>query len=337
MAVMLGLAAMHGVIKMDEAINLLEQALEHESAGGTVVSPKYITDLGVGAMRVLVAADTRAGYCAMKAYHTIQGVGTRYVVSLYRLADGELLALLDGQLITDMRTGAASGVAARRVAVQAPVSVGVIGSGNQARAQLESLAAVYDIKSATVFSPTRMNRERFAQEMGRQLGIAITPVASAEAAARDHRVVVAASSARSAQPILHGEWLDGCRLLCAVGNTRRQFAEVDVRCFGEAELVIVDSSHAVEEAGDLRAAAAAGVLPEAKLATLAQVVSGAVAVPDKGLVTFKSVGTALQDLALAAHYYERLGVSVAATAVDDLGSLRSPVRETAVPLKRAIS
>lgn len=337
MAVMLGLAAMQGVMRMDEAIDLLEQALQHESAGGTMVSPKFITDLGVGAMRVLVAADTRAGYCAMKAYHTIQGAGTRYVVSLYRLADGELLALLDGQLITDMRTGAASGVVARRVTVQGPVSVGVIGSGNQARTQLESIAAVYDIDSAAVFSPTRENRERFAQDMGSQLGITVTPVASAEAAARGRTVVLAASSARSAQPILHGEWLDGCRLLCAVGNTRKQFAEADVRCFGDAELVIVDSAHAMTEAGDLCAAVDAGALNESKWTTLAQVVSGATAVPDKGRVTFKSVGTALQDLALAVRYYERLGPRAAATAVDDLGSLRSPVRETTVPLKRAVS
>ncbi len=328
MAVMLGLDAMQGVIGMGEAIDLLERALAHDSAGRTVVSPKFITDLGVGAMRVLVAADREAGYCAMKAYHTIDGVGTRYVVSLYRLRDGALLALLDGQLITDMRTGAASGVAARKVPVDGAVTVGIIGSGHQARAQLESLAAVYRIESAAVFSPTAANRERFAREMGSRLGIPVEAVASAEAAVRGRTVVAAASSARSAEPVLRGEWLDGCRLLCAVGNTRRQFAEIDVRCLGDARLVIVDSPHAIEEAGDLHAAAAAGALPESQWATLAQVAAGAVPVPRTGLVTFKSVGTALQDLALAVRYYERLGVRGASPAVTDLGSLRLPVRET---------
>lgn len=327
MAVMLGHAAMQGVMKMDEAVDLLERALEHESAGGTVVSPKFITDLGVGAMRVLIAADTRAGYFAMKAYHTIEGVGTRYVVSLYRLADGELLALLDGQLITDMRTGAASGVAARRVAVQGPVTVGVIGSGNQARTQLESIATVYAIESAAVFSPTPANRERFAREMGRQLGITVTPVASAEAAARGRKVVVAASSARSAQPILHGEWLDGCRLLCAVGNTRKQFAEVDVDCFARAGLVVVDSAHAMHEAGDLCAAVSAGALPESKWTTLANVVAGKAGLPQDGMITFKSVGTALQDLALAVRYYEILGRDAAVSGGVDMGRLRASVSE----------
>lgn len=327
MAVMLGLAAMQGAIKMGEAIDLLEQAFAHESAGHTVVSPKYVTELGVGAMRVLVAADTQAGYCAMKAYHTIEGVGTRYVVSLYSLKDGELLALLDGQLITDMRTGAVSGVVARKVEVKSPVTVGVIGSGNQARAQLESLATVYPIESVTVFSPTQANRDRFAQEMGARLGISVTAVASVEAAVSGCPVVIAASSVRSAQPVLRGECLDGCRLLCAVGNTRRQFAEVDVRCFEAAELVIVDSPHAVEEAGDLLAAVKAGVLPASKWTTLAQVVSGKVVAPEEGMVALKSVGTALQDLALAVRYYERLGAHAVASAVGDLGSLRFPLRE----------
>jgi len=330
MAVMLGLAAMQGVMKMEEAIDLLERALSHESAGSTVVSPKYVTELGVGAMRVLVAADTQAGYCAMKAYHTLKNVGTRYVISLYRLSDGALLALLDGQLITDMRTGAASGVAARKVAIKGEVSVAVIGSGNQARTQLESIASVYKIGKASVFSPTPANRERFAQEMGRKLGIPVSPAASVKEAVHGRQVVIAASSARSAEPVLRGEWLEGCRLLCAVGNTRKQFAEVDVNCFGKAALVIVDSVHAFKEAGDLLAAADAGVLPESRRTTLAQVVSGATAVPASGMVTFKSVGTALQDLALAVRYYEHLGDREVQGVVDDLGSLRSPVRETAL-------
>ena len=125
MTMMLDLAAMRGVLPMREAIDLLEQALVHEAAGQTVVSPKYVTELGTASMRILVAADHEAGYFATKAYHTIDNVGTRYVVSLYRLSDGELLALLDGQLITDTRTGAASGVAARRAQLLTEAARGI--------------------------------------------------------------------------------------------------------------------------------------------------------------------------------------------------------------------
>jgi ornithine cyclodeaminase/alanine dehydrogenase-like protein (mu-crystallin family) len=138
-------------------------------------------------------------------------------------------------------------------------------------------------------------------------------------------VVTSASSSRSKEPILRGAWLSECRILCAVGNTRAQFAEADVQCFRDATLVVMDSAHAMEEAGELKQAAAAGALPEAKRATLAQLVTGKATVPGKGLIAFKSVGTALQDLALAARYYELLGGRSGLPAAADLGSLKKPV------------
>jgi ornithine cyclodeaminase/alanine dehydrogenase-like protein (mu-crystallin family) len=323
---MLGFETLRGALGMREAIDLLEETSRHEAAGRTFVSPKFNTNFEVGAMRMLFAADLQAGYCATKAYHTIDGVGVRYVVLLYRLQDGELLALLDGQIITDLRTGAASGVVARQVSVPGPVSIGVIGSGNQARTQLESLASVYRVESATVYSPTAVNRENFAREMSAKLGIRVEAVDTPQAAVRGRAVVTSASSVRASAPALRGAWLGQCRLLCAVGNTRAQFAEADVQCFRDAGLVVMDSPHAVEEAGDLIQAVQSGALPETKRATLAQIVTGAVAVPPQGLVTFKSVGTALQDLALAVRYYELLGGNDGLSRAGDLAVLRRPVR-----------
>ena len=89
-------------------------------------------------------------------------------------------------------------------------------------------------------------------------------------------------------------------------NTRRQFAEIDVQCFRDAALVIADSRHAIEEAGELRRAVEAGALPDSKRATLEEIITGAATIPSQGLITFKSVGMALQDLALAVRYYELL-------------------------------
>ena len=120
MIAMLDIGAIEGVLGMRDAIDLLEKTLAHEAGGGTSVSPKFTTDFAGGSMRVLFAADSDTGYCAMKAYHSIKGVGTRYVVLLYSLNSGELLALVDGRLITDLRTGAASGVAARKVPLDGP-------------------------------------------------------------------------------------------------------------------------------------------------------------------------------------------------------------------------
>lgn len=322
MTVMLGYDTLRGALSMRDTIDLLERAFANEAAGATVVSPKYVTDFQNGSMRILFATDEQAGYAAMKAYHSVQGAGTRYVVSLYSLKDGELLAVLDGQLITDLRTGACSGVIARRVPIAGPVSLGVIGSGNQARTQLECLASVYQLGEVAVYSPTAANRERYAREMSQALNIKVTAVDNIEAAVRGKQVVASASGARTAEPILRGAWLADCRLLCAVGNTRKQFCEADADCFRNASLVAVDTLHALEEAGELRQAVAAGALPEAKRATLGQIVTGAAQVPRDGLIVFKSVGSALQDLALASRYHELLGKRPELARAGDVGRLR---------------
>ena len=329
MTVMLDAKALEGVLGMRDAIDLLEEMSRHEAAGKTFISPRLNAAFDGGWMRMMFGADYASGYAATKAYHLVEGAGVRYVVSLYRLEDGELIAVMDGRLITDLRTGAASGVVARQVPLSGAVRVGLIGAGHQSRMQLESLAAVYQVHSATVFSPTAANREAFAREMAARLEFPVKAVDTAEAAVRGHEVAVAATSSRSQEPVLRGAWLDRCRLLCAVGSTRPQSVEVDAECFGGAALVVVDSKRAVDEAGDLQAAVKSGAAPQDKHVTLAQLVTGGAGVPAKGRVVFKSVGTALQDLALAARCYERLAPSAAAR-VDSLASLKRPVSASGI-------
>ena len=322
MAVIFGADALEGVIEMREAIDLLEWMGRHEAAGRTVVAPSLTTQFEGGWMRMMFAADHQSGYAATKVLHMIEGVGTRCVTSLHRLGDGELLAVLDGRLMTDLRTGAASGVVARRVYVPDPVTVALIGSGRQARTQLESLASVYRVQSARVYSPTPEHRSKFAHDMTVRLGFPVTAVAAAEAAVRDANVVVAATHSLSGEPVLRGEWLDRCRLLCAVGSTRPESIEIDAHCFERAEIIVLDSAHADEEAGDLRHAAGAGVMPGSKLVSLAELAVSAARVPMQGLVLFKSVGTALQDLALAVQYFEQLGELPHYSRVAELASLK---------------
>jgi alanine dehydrogenase len=329
MTAMISADALEDAIDMPEAIDLIERTLAHEEAGRTSVSPKFITEFEQGVMRVLFAADPEAGYCAMKAYHNVKNAGTRYVVTLYSMRDGELLAILDGRPITDLRTGAVSGVIARKVHIPGRVSIGILGSGNQARTQLEALAAVYAIDRAEIYSPTTANRARYADEMSEKLGIDVVAVGSAEAAVRGKQVVATASNARSMEPILRAEWLDQCRLLCAVGNTRAKFAEIGADTFARAALTVVDSRHAFTEAGDLIAAAAANALPESRRATLGQILTGVSSVPATGLIVLKSVGMALQDLALAARYYELLGGRTDLASPSDVASLRDPARRKA--------
>ncbi len=325
MAVILGAQALEGVLSMRDAIDLLEQMSHHEAAGQTLISPRQTTQFKNGWMRLMFAADYASGYGVTKVFHRVRGVGVRYVVSLYRLQDGELLAVLDGRLITDLRTGAASGVVARHVTLPAEVTVGIIGSGHQARMQLESLATELKVARATVFSPTPANREKFAADMSAKLGIVVSAVDCAEPAVRGHDIVVVATSAIGAEPLVHAAWLQDCKLVCAVGSTRLESVEVDAATFANAEWVIVDSLLAAEEAGDLQRAISSGILARDRQITLAQIVTQGKRAMRGGYAVFKSVGSGLQDLALAARYYELLKPRPGLHDAHGLGSLKVPL------------
>jgi ornithine cyclodeaminase/alanine dehydrogenase-like protein (mu-crystallin family) len=325
MAVILGAQALEGVLRMKDAVSILETMSKHEAAGRTLIAPRQTVPMDGGWMRLMFAADYESGYAATKAFHMVHGVGVRYVVSLYRVKDGELLAVLDGRLITDMRTGAASGVAARHLKLPSSASIGLLGSGHQSRMQLEALAATLHVTKASVYSPNPAHRHAFAVEMTRKLDLPVTAVDSAQAAAQGNTVVVVATNAVGAEPVLRRRWLDECRLVCAVGSTRKESVEVDAATFGDAAIVIVDSLLAAEEAGDLQQAVATGALELGRQATLAQLVEQGKVNLAGGYAVFKSVGTALQDLALASRYYELLQTSGKAPAAPDLASLKQPV------------
>jgi ornithine cyclodeaminase len=175
-----------------------------------------------------------------------------------------------------------------------------------------------------VFSPTAENRERLARQMSSKLGIPVKAENNGETAVRGHEIVVAATSSQSSEPVLKGEWLERCRLLCAVGSTRLQSVEVDEQAFRSAGVVVVDTTRAADEAGDLHYAVKSGALRAEQPVTLANVAAGRTHLPQGGLVAFKSVGTALQDLALAVRYYELLRGRKDLPAALDLGSLKKP-------------
>ena len=125
--------------------------------------------------------------------------------------------------------------------------------------------------------------------------------------------------------VVRRRWLDACRLVCAVGSTRRESIEVDAATFGDAALVIVDSLLSAEEAGDLQQAIATGALAADRQIPLPKLVAQGTQAPGGGYAVFKSVGTALQDLALAARFYELLQSRDSALVVPDLASLKKPV------------
>jgi ornithine cyclodeaminase/alanine dehydrogenase len=239
-----------------------------------------------------------------KAMNLAPGHGVRYQVHLYRIADGELVAIMDALHLTTLRTGATSAVATRRLAGGKATTVGVIGSGIEARAQLEAMHALGLARSARVYSPTQANREKFAAACSRSLAIEVVPVAEAKEAVRGCGLVVAA--VKSSETALLGEWLEPGTHVNSVGTARPEQREIDAATFQRSAVIVVDTREGVfGEAGD--AIAAKDVVSPEQVYELAELVTGRAPArsDEKQITLFKSVGSAHQDIAIAARIFER--------------------------------
>jgi alanine dehydrogenase len=253
-------------------------------------------------LRTLSGVPGDGGLMGVK---TITGaLGVRqfsYLISLFDQASAELVALLDGNSITGFRTAATSALAADLLAPAGPLTVGVLGSGFEAKKHVQALAAVRELKSVQVYSPRAESRERFARELA-DLGAAIHSADSAEAAVAGTSLVICAARSYDESPILLGRWLEPGMTVVSIGSTVREQREVDADVIARADVVIADVLEEVlHDSGDLVAAREQGIEP-IDAASLADLVSGRVPgrTGTEQIALYKSVGSAVQDLAVAA-------------------------------------
>jgi len=204
---------------------------------------------------------------------------------MFKAETGEPLAVLDGRLITEMRTAAASAVATQHLARPDAAVLGILGSGVQAKSHLAALRHVRSFKEVRVWSPR--NAPAFAQRHG------VKAVPSAADAVRGADVVVVAAS--STTPILRGTWLSPGAHVNAIGATRPDWRELDDDLVTTARLFVDSREAALRESGDVIAA-------KSEVTEIGAVVGGAAPgrQSDHEITLFKSVGVAVEDVAAAA-------------------------------------
>lgn len=221
-----------------------------------------------------------------------KGIPTHFaMVLLFRPDTGEPLAVMDGRLITEMRTAAVSAAMTRHLAAPESHVLALLGSGVQASAHLEALSLVRSFDEVRVWSPTREHARGFAEKHGARAA------ADAESAVRDADVIVTATHARA--PILQGSWLKPGAHVNAVGAPRPTWRELDDDVMS-AGVVVVDSREAVlKESGDV-------ILSRAPVyAEAGEIFAGTKPKPPAGRSTvFKSVGLAVEDIAASRLVYE---------------------------------
>jgi ornithine cyclodeaminase/alanine dehydrogenase-like protein (mu-crystallin family) len=260
--------------------------------------PRDRLQLTEGRLAVMAAADLELGAAGVKAYAAFSS-GARFLVCLFAADEPEVVAVIEADKLGQLRTGAASGVAAKHLAKEGASSLGIIGCGWQAESQVACIReAVPTIERVVAYCRTEKSLARFCRKVKAEPG-----ESHRDPAGQD--IVVTATT--SADPVLRGEWLQPGALVCAMGANVPQHRELDNVVVQRAAFVCCDSlEQARRESGDLIEPVEQGVLDWLEVHELQEVVAGETegrASPDD-IVVFKSNGLAAWDVAAGARVVE---------------------------------
>jgi ornithine cyclodeaminase/alanine dehydrogenase-like protein (mu-crystallin family) len=282
-------------LHMAELIPAMEKALIEFSAGKVTQPVRSVINVDVAAATGFLGlmpalTPDGLGLKAVTFYpsNAKRGIPTHMAtIFLVDPETGTPLAIMDGRLITEMRTAAVSAVATKLLAGRDAKILAILGSGVQAHSHVEALRLVRQFEEIRVWSPTREHAEQFAKEIG-------ATAASAEQAVRGADVVVTATSSKI--PVLKGAWLKpGCHVN-GIGACRPDWRELDDEAM--SNVVFVDSREgALKESGDV-------ILSGAEIyAELGEALAGKVPSRANETTIFKSLGMAVEDIAAAMLVY----------------------------------
>jgi alanine dehydrogenase len=246
---------------------------------------------------------------AMGGYTYAAGFGqqdAQFVLPLFEYDSGALLAIIDGASMNPWKTGAAGAVGVGELAREDATELGIIGSGTQARGQLYGAAAVRDLDSVRVFSPTESNREAFAAEMDEALEATVEAVDSTEAAVSSVDVLITATT--SPEPVFDGEDLSAGTHVTAMGSYHPTNHEVDPTTVARSKYVPDLRGRIDQDAGAYRTALSEGAIEDGHVhAELGEIVAGKKPgrEDDDEITLFDSGGTAIETVAAAKMLHDR--------------------------------
>ncbi len=241
----------------------------------------------------------------LKAY-TVTSKGVRFVVLLWDLDSGDLQAVIEANKLGQMRTGAASGVATRYLAREDAETVGIIGSGWQARSQLEAVCSVRSITRVLAYSRNPLNCRIFTNEMSERLGVAIEMVSDAVDVVEEADVLITITN--SDKPLFDGSKLRPGTHVNAAGSNRRTAQEIDLEAIERMDLITIDQRIQGQlESGDLIPAIRKKIITWENVIELGAIVAGQL--PGRTgasqLTLFESLGIAAEDVAVARIVYDK--------------------------------
>ncbi|HFQ93951.1 MAG TPA: ornithine cyclodeaminase family protein [Anaerolineae bacterium] len=312
MAIWLNEDDVWAVLTMADAVTAVENAFR-ELALGNAILPERVGFAGDG-----------GGGAAMPAYigGEMGGLGIKVVTLFIANAQkglpvvqgtflllhpqtGARLAVMDAGYLTAVRTGAISGVAAKYLAREEAHVLTIFGAGVQARAQAEAVCLVRPIERVLVVDKNREAAEQFAAEMEEQLGVEMVVADDGRTAVEAADVIVTATT--SHQPVFAGEWLRPGVHVNGIGSHHPTARELDTVTIQRAKIVVDSTAACLSEAGDLIMPIEENAITQADIhAQLGEIITGQEPgrESEAEITLFKSVGLAIQDVAVAQEVYK---------------------------------
>jgi len=286
------------VLTATMALEAVESAHRDLALGQAQDTPRARTRLPQTVLHILQGALPAQGVLGYKAY-TSNRSGNRFLVHLFDAATGSLLAVIEADYMGMIRTGAASGVAARWLARSDAKVAGIFGAGWQAEGHVRAICAALPLERVKVFSRKADKLAVFCRRMSEVTGALVVPAASAEDAVRGSDLLGTVTTA--AQPLFDADWLEPGTHINAAGSNALIRQELSEATLKRAALIAVDAvPTALAEAGDLLPLLEKGRLHSRQLVELGDIIIGQRAgrTSTEQITVFESQGMAIQDLAV---------------------------------------
>ncbi len=305
MALFLTESDVRELLPMERALECVEASFVAQGGGHAVNRSRERILLPEVSLHYMAGALPDSRHLGLKIY-TVSREASRFLVLLYDSANGRLLSLMQADWLGRIRTGAASGIATKYLARADASRLAIMGTGRQARTQLQAISRVRKLTAVKAFGRNQDRLQAFCREMSKDVGLLVEPATTAEQAVRFADIVSTATSAQ--QPVVLGEWLQAGAHVNAIGANAANRRELDDEAVRRATFIAVDSvEQSRKESGDLIQGLKNIGRGWESVTELHAVVAGRN--PGRSsadrITLFKSHGIALWDIAVAGFVYQQ--------------------------------
>ena len=297
------------LIDMPNVMRVVDECFRLQGKGMATNQPRRRVYVPNGMMHVMFASLIREneGFLGLKTYTAFPGVGVRFIFLLWDANSSELLSLMEANLLGQLRTGAASGIAAKYMANESIEEAGLIGTGRQAGTQLEAICLARKIKKVKIFSRNKDKREKFVVSMKNRVNTELVTVDDPSKAVKGSKIVCTMTNA--SDPVFDGKDIEPGTTIIAAGSNRITNREIDDETFRKASKgrIVTDNLEGAKfESGDLVGAVRSSIINWGQVVEIGMLANGTMPgrLSKEEVNLFLSQGVASEDVALGSEIFK---------------------------------